>query len=138
MDGQAPPPPRQEVLRPLAPAAHICLEYFEKMEPEENFLNIPAYFQTISRDKIATRWARAKPIFYLFFISSSAGRGGEAAAGADDAEVINRITHARNLAVPRRQANKRISTMRWPKENRVRIIGFRWLGFWRSVRDADG
>ena len=61
-----------------------------------------------------------------------------AGAGADDGEVISRITHARNLAVPRRQANKRIPTMRWLKENRVQIIGFRWLGFWRSVRDADG
>jgi hypothetical protein len=71
-------------------------------------------------------------------MGSAQGGNIAAGAGADDGEVISRITHARNLAVANPQANKRISTMRWPKENGMRIIGFRWRGFWRSVRDADG
>ena len=68
------------------------------------------------------------------------GAGGRKAtgAGADDGEVISRITHARNLAVANPQANKRISTMQELIENGVRIIDFRWRRFWRSVRDADG
>jgi hypothetical protein len=58
-------------------------------------------------------------------------QGGDVAAGAgaDDGEVISRITHARNLAVANPQANKRISTMQELMENGVRIIDFRWRRF---------